>query len=266
MPEGLAASMTSDERRDLVRFLLDLGRPGQSAAGQLLAHSHTPATFSYDRAPLHPEDWPSWRHPVNRDRVYDFYAKEAEYFSKQPNVPALLPPYPGLDGGTLGHWGNQSDATWVDGRWNQTDLGTLLCGVFRGAGVTVPKGGLRPARRSGRALRLLQPRDPLLRGRLDRRLPPLRPQAPRPARRHHPRRHPPAPPRGQEARPPVRVSRVLPPRQPDRLLVPDRRRRDARRPLGRGWPVHPRRRTGRASIRSAHLTRAAAARRDGPRC
>jgi putative heme-binding domain-containing protein len=141
MPEGLAASMTSQERADLIRFLLDLGRPGQgrAAAAERLAHAHMPASFAYDRAPLHPEDWPSWRHPVNRDRVYDFYAKEAEHFSKQPMVPMLLPPYPGLDGGTLGHWGNQSDATWVDGRWNQADLGTLLCGVFRGAGVTVPK-------------------------------------------------------------------------------------------------------------------------------
>src|SRR5262249_34613735 len=105
MPEELSASMTSRERSDLVRFLLDLGRPGQSSAGQLLAHAHTPATFVYDRAPIHPEDWPSWQHPVNRDRVYDFYTKEAEYFSKQPTVPALLPPYPGLDGGKLGHWG-----------------------------------------------------------------------------------------------------------------------------------------------------------------
>jgi putative heme-binding domain-containing protein len=141
MPAGLAAAMTSQERADLVRFLLDLGRPGPgpSAAAELLAHAHTPASFPYDRAPLHPEDWPNWRHAVNRDRVYDFYAKEAEYFSKQPTVPMLLPPYPGLDGGTLGHWGNQSDATWVDGRWNRTDLGMLLCGVFRGAGVTVPK-------------------------------------------------------------------------------------------------------------------------------
>jgi putative heme-binding domain-containing protein len=141
MPEGLATAMTSQERTDLVRFLLDLGRPGQgqAATAELLAHAHAPASFPYDRAPLHPEDWPSWRHPVNRDRVYDFYAKEAQYFSKQPTVPMLLPPYPGLDGGTLGHWGNQSDATWVDGRWNQTDLGTLLCGIFRGAGVTVPK-------------------------------------------------------------------------------------------------------------------------------
>ena len=39
-----------------------------------------------------------------------------------------------------GHWGNQNEDTWADGRWNRTDLGTVLCGIFRGAGVTVPKG------------------------------------------------------------------------------------------------------------------------------
>ena len=52
----------------------------------------------------------------------------------------MLPQFPGLDGGKLGHWGNQSDANWMDLRWNATDLGNVLSGVFRGAGVTVPKG------------------------------------------------------------------------------------------------------------------------------
>ncbi len=140
MPEGLAASMTAEERRDLVRFLIELGRPGGSASTKMLAHAHAPASFSYDRTPIHPEDWPNRNHLVNRDRVYDFYAREAEHFAKEAVVPMLLPAYPGLDGGKLGHWGNQSDLDWVDSRWNQTDLGTLLCGVFRGAGVTVPKG------------------------------------------------------------------------------------------------------------------------------
>src|SRR5262249_30017773 len=90
--------------------------------------------------PLVPELRPSWQHPVNRDRVYDFYTKEADYFSRQPAVPPLLPPFPGLDGGRQGHWGNQSDDTWVDGRWNRSNLGNLLCGVFHGDGITVPKG------------------------------------------------------------------------------------------------------------------------------
>ena len=171
MPDGLAAAMTPDERRDLVRFLLDLGRPGSRPRPTLHARIRTRRpTFPYDRAPLHPEHWPSWQHPVNRDRIYDFYAKEAEYFSKQPSVPALLPPFPGLDGGKHGHWGNQ----------NEDDLGRRPLepdrpghGALRRLprrGRDGPQGGLRPARRSRRAGRLLQPRDALLRGPLERRL------------------------------------------------------------------------------------------------
>ena len=140
MPEGLAASMTSVERRDLVRFLIDLGKPGNSAPEALLRMAHAPAEFAYDRAPLDPTRHPSWQAPVNRDRLYDFYAKEADHFAKLAEVPSLLPQYPGLDGGKLGHWGNQNENTWVDDRWNRTDLGNLISGVFRGAGVTVPKG------------------------------------------------------------------------------------------------------------------------------
>jgi putative heme-binding domain-containing protein len=139
MPEEIAAAMTPAERRDLVRFLLDLGQPGGRAAEALAHQAHVPAEFPYDRAPLHPEHWPSWRHHVNRDRLYDFYAKEADYFRGRSPLPALLPPFPGLDGGKEGHWGNQNEAVWVDARWNDADIGNLICGVFRGAGVTVPK-------------------------------------------------------------------------------------------------------------------------------
>ena len=140
MPDGLTAAMSPAERRDLVRFLFDLGRTGSTAADGLRRHSHAMGEFVYDRAPLHPEQWPNWHQPVNRDRIYDFYAKEAAYFSKQPSALLSCPPSPGLDGGKQGHWGNQNEDTWADGRWNQTDLGTVLSGVFRGAGVTVPKG------------------------------------------------------------------------------------------------------------------------------
>ncbi|MCA9218068.1 MAG: hypothetical protein KDB27_33585, partial [Planctomycetales bacterium] len=93
-----------------------------------------------DRKPLQPEHWPNWNHQVNRNRIYDFYAKQADYFRKQSQVPGLLAEFPGLDGGKLGHWGNQNEEVWKDGRWNATDLGSLMCGVFRGAGVTVPRG------------------------------------------------------------------------------------------------------------------------------
>lgn len=137
MPDGLAAAMSSDQRRDLIRFLLELGHTEGLAAA---AHVHEPAKFPFDRTPLQPDNWPSWKQPVNRDRLYDFYAKEAAYFLKQPTVPPLLAEFPGLDGGKQGHWGNQDEASWADDRWNRTDLGSLMCGVFRGAGVTVPRG------------------------------------------------------------------------------------------------------------------------------
>jgi putative heme-binding domain-containing protein len=140
MPDGLAAAMPPDDRRDLIRFLLDLGRPGGNAAGHLARHGQAAADFPYVRDPLYPEQWPSWRLPVNRERIYDFYAKEAEYFSKQASIPPLLPAFPGLDGGRHGHWGNQNEEIWADDRWNRTDLGTVQSGVFRGAGATVPKG------------------------------------------------------------------------------------------------------------------------------
>jgi putative heme-binding domain-containing protein len=139
MPEGLASAMTAQQRRDLVRFLMELGRT-EGLADLADAHSHKIASFPLDRAPLNPKQWPSWQRPVNQHRVYDFYAREADYFLKQPTLPSLLPEFPGLDGPKFGHWGVQDEQSWVDGRWNLADLGSLMCGVFRGGGVTVAKG------------------------------------------------------------------------------------------------------------------------------
>lgn len=139
MPDGLAAGMTDIERRDLIRFLLELGTSEGSAELAAL-HAHTPAAFPLERSPLHPEQWPHWQHHVNRDRMYDFYAREADYFRKLPNVPLLLPQFPGLDGPKHGHWGNQNEQTWADGRWNQAVLGSVMSGVFRAPGMTVSRG------------------------------------------------------------------------------------------------------------------------------
>ena len=100
-----------------------------------------PAAFTPDLAPLQPDQAIHWREFVNRERVFDYYGKQALQFRGQKPLPELLPAFPGLDGGQQGHWGNQNDqVTWKDGRWAAHDLGPVFSGVFKGAGVTVPKG------------------------------------------------------------------------------------------------------------------------------
>lgn len=147
MPDGLLAGMTPEQRADVVALILSLGRddvlPITEITGvlaQAQSHLHGPTPFPFDKAPLNPADWPNASEPVNRDRIYDFYTKEAEYFRKRQGTASLIPDFPGLDGGTQGHWGNQNEESWADNRWNDTIPGTVLAGIFRGAGVTVPRG------------------------------------------------------------------------------------------------------------------------------
>ena len=145
MPDGLLTTLSMQDKQDLIAFLADLGKHDAISAesvDSLLAHSHGhhPATFDVPRTPLQVDRWPSWQAPVNRDRVYDFYAKQAMYFRDANPRPSLLAEFAGLDGGSYGHWGNQSEPVWADGRWNETDLGSLLSGVFHGEGIRVARG------------------------------------------------------------------------------------------------------------------------------
>ena len=144
MPDNLVAALSATDRNDLFCFLLGLGRdegiePRQLDSLLSHVHAHQPASFEVPRKPRQSAAWPSWEHSVNRDRVYDYYAKQAEHFRDRPGA-MLLAEYPGLDGGQLGHWGNQDDEYWASPRWNDTLLGSVQCGIFRGAGVTVPRG------------------------------------------------------------------------------------------------------------------------------
>ncbi|MFZ4766526.1 MAG: DUF6797 domain-containing protein, partial [Roseimicrobium sp.] len=101
----------------------------------------TPSAFSPERPPLRREDCRHWQEFVNRDRIFDYYAKQAQSFMRQKPMPELLPAFPGLDGGKQGHWGNQNDqTTWKDGRFAGADHGSVFSTAFKGAGVTVPKG------------------------------------------------------------------------------------------------------------------------------
>ena len=145
MPNGLMEALSQQQRYDLIAFLLELGNHQNitpDAIDALFSHSHVhhPASFSPKRIPLESAQWPSWQKEVNRDRVYDFYRKQARHFRSMSPTPALLTEYPGLDGGQYGHWGNQSEPVWADGRWSESDLGSLQGGVFHGDGISVARG------------------------------------------------------------------------------------------------------------------------------
>jgi len=91
--------------------------------------------------PLEPGSHPHHDAWINRDRVYDFYAKQARRFSAVEPLPETLPPYPGLDGPGHGHWGNQNDQDiWKDARIREMDHGPMVSAVFRGDGKTIPRG------------------------------------------------------------------------------------------------------------------------------
>jgi hypothetical protein len=59
---------------------------------------------------------------VNEHRIYDAYTKQARQFRDRNPMPILLPAYPGLDGGTRGHWGSIPWSTWDDTRRDTCDV------------------------------------------------------------------------------------------------------------------------------------------------
>ena len=146
MPEGLVNAWSEEQIADLVSFLTDLGyheRLRAELAESVLQHAqaHDPATFEFERKPLNEVAWPNWKAPINRERLYDFYTKEANHFRTQDRDQRLLMDFPGLDGGAFGHWGIQSEPTWASDEWNQTQLGSVQCGVFTGpSNLTVARG------------------------------------------------------------------------------------------------------------------------------
>ena len=86
------------------------------------------------RAPIYADEQPDAGLPVNRERLYDFYAKQAALTGD------LLPPFPGLDGGSHGHQGNQNDdETWKDGRWAAGVSKELLSGTLQLPGLLATK-------------------------------------------------------------------------------------------------------------------------------
>ena len=67
MPADVVTAMPPAQQRDLIRYLLELGRtPG------LESLTHRVAPFAPAHRPLRPDDWPNATEFVNRERVYDF--------------------------------------------------------------------------------------------------------------------------------------------------------------------------------------------------
>ena len=72
---------------------------------------------------------------VNSTRLYDFYARQADY-SMRTGTPRFLPAYPGLDAGRHGHWGKYNQNNHEDDRWNQQQSGGMI-GAALHVGKTV---------------------------------------------------------------------------------------------------------------------------------
>jgi putative heme-binding domain-containing protein len=145
MPEGLANIWSRDQVLDVVAFLADLGhhqRLRPEIAESVLEHAqpHAPKDFAFDRGPLNPKAWPNSTHPVNRDRIYDFYSKQANHFRVHDLDHRLLMEFPGLDGGNQGHWGNQTEATWESDEWNKATLGSVQSSVLTAPKQTIARG------------------------------------------------------------------------------------------------------------------------------
>ncbi len=76
---------------------------------------------------------------VNEARLYDFYARQADYYLDQKEVPDLLPAYPGIEAGIHGHWGKHSQNDVDDDAWREMEFGNVLGGTIRHSKVVFPR-------------------------------------------------------------------------------------------------------------------------------
>ena len=164
MPEGLSAAMTADERRDVVRFLLELGRDESSARRTCWRSAHGrqlslrvcsvgTGRMAFCQAAGQPRS------------ALRLLRQGSRLLSREAPTVAILPAYPGLDGGSYGHWGNQNEDTWRDDRWNATDLGSLLCGIVNTGEKTIARGVCVRLGEQGELAACFNP-ETLVRGRL----------------------------------------------------------------------------------------------------
>ncbi len=82
-------------------------------------------------------------HPINRDRIYHFYSRQAAHFMAErkagKELPPLLPHFPEVDGLENGHWGKYHKNSYRDRRFNIMDHGNVFAGIFRVGKRTLPR-------------------------------------------------------------------------------------------------------------------------------
>ncbi|MFN7292112.1 MAG: hypothetical protein ACK5T6_16110, partial [Pirellula sp.] len=135
MPNGLFESLDFNKQADLVRFLLDLGTNtalDRAHVESMIRNAvrHEPASFPFDLGPIYPELRPGWKQPINQNRLYDFYSKQARYFLSQPAEIDLIQEFTGLDGDKFGHWGSQNEDSWRGSEWNSVEPNLVQCNVL----------------------------------------------------------------------------------------------------------------------------------------
>jgi putative heme-binding domain-containing protein len=144
MPETLVASLPLRDQLNLIAFVSKLGKEDSlkpDIVASVLKHSrgHKVADFPWTTKPIDPENHPWHQAYINRDRVFDYYQHQANFFRTQDLEADLLREYPGLDGKNFGHWGNQDEKFWAGDESNDAKLGGYVCHTFKNGKQIIPR-------------------------------------------------------------------------------------------------------------------------------
>lgn len=99
-----------------------------------------PAILPYADSASGRENYRQGGASINSARLYDFYARQADFYMKGEPMPDVIPAYPGLDGGHYGHWGAKPHMDHSDNVWNSMNTGTVVGGIIDFDEYSVTKG------------------------------------------------------------------------------------------------------------------------------
>lgn len=77
--------------------------------------------------------------PSNKYRLYDFYARQADYYMAGAALPRVIPAFPGMEGSSNRHWGRDSHMDHVEDIWSRMFTGNIVGGVFDFGSHTINK-------------------------------------------------------------------------------------------------------------------------------